>query len=67
MWKVNKTQKNNKVKKNDSKYEVISDVKLILWALILEQWKSLTVDEKSIVLIKNTSTYKKWLVKISKL
>ena len=66
MAKTKKTTKNKSVKKNDSKYCVLSDVKLILWNIVLEENKEYYMSEKIVELLKKTRTYKKWNIKISK-
>ncbi len=66
MLKTRKATKNKSVKKNDSKYLVLSNVKLKLWHIVLEENKTYFMSLKTVELLKTTRTYKKWNIKISK-
>ena len=63
MWRKKKTET---VKKNDLKYYVLSTSNLNLGNNILEANKKHCIDKKTAELLKNSSFYKKWNLKIIK-
>jgi hypothetical protein len=63
MWRKKKTET---IEKNDLKYYVLSTSNLNLGNNILQANKKHCIDEKMAELLKNSSFYRKWNLKIIK-